>query len=128
MFIIDMMKEPDNPCLTCGACCAAFRVSFYWAETDPHYPNAVPEDYVEKLTPLRAVMRGTNQSHPRCDALIGDVGIAVRCAIYERRPSPCREVNISWNHGKPDEKCDRARMACGLLPFPSDRQKNDGHK
>ncbi|MEG6657786.1 YkgJ family cysteine cluster protein, partial [Pseudomonas aeruginosa] len=22
----------DNPCLTCGACCAHFRVSFYWGE------------------------------------------------------------------------------------------------
>ncbi|MBR7358785.1 YkgJ family cysteine cluster protein, partial [Klebsiella pneumoniae] len=21
-----------NPCMTCGACCAYFRVSFYWAE------------------------------------------------------------------------------------------------
>ncbi|MBB8903342.1 YkgJ family cysteine cluster protein, partial [Escherichia coli] len=21
-----------NPCITCGACCAFFRVSFYWAE------------------------------------------------------------------------------------------------
>ncbi|HGV2870196.1 TPA: YkgJ family cysteine cluster protein, partial [Escherichia coli] len=20
-----------NPCMTCGACCAFFRVSFYWA-------------------------------------------------------------------------------------------------
>ncbi|HCB0868544.1 TPA: YkgJ family cysteine cluster protein, partial [Klebsiella pneumoniae] len=20
-----------NPCMTCGACCAYFRVSFYWA-------------------------------------------------------------------------------------------------
>ncbi|WP_142908916.1 CxxCxxCC domain-containing protein, partial [Klebsiella pneumoniae] len=23
-----------NPCMTCGACCAFFRVSFYWAEAD----------------------------------------------------------------------------------------------
>ncbi|MLR39642.1 YkgJ family cysteine cluster protein, partial [Salmonella enterica subsp. enterica] len=23
-----------NPCMTCGACCAYFRVSFYWAEGD----------------------------------------------------------------------------------------------
>ncbi|EGR9493162.1 YkgJ family cysteine cluster protein, partial [Escherichia coli] len=25
------MNNP-NPCMTCGACCAFFRVSFYWAE------------------------------------------------------------------------------------------------
>ncbi|EJT1381768.1 TPA: YkgJ family cysteine cluster protein, partial [Escherichia coli] len=24
------MNNP-NPCMTCGACCAFFRVSFYWA-------------------------------------------------------------------------------------------------
>jgi hypothetical protein len=24
----------DNPCVSCGACCAHFRVSFYWAEAD----------------------------------------------------------------------------------------------
>ncbi|HAO2094658.1 TPA: YkgJ family cysteine cluster protein, partial [Escherichia coli] len=23
------MNNP-NPCMTCGACCAFFRVSFYW--------------------------------------------------------------------------------------------------
>ena len=23
-----------NPCMTCGACCAFFRVSFYWAEAN----------------------------------------------------------------------------------------------
>ncbi|EEX7666747.1 YkgJ family cysteine cluster protein, partial [Escherichia coli] len=27
------MNNP-NPCMTCGACCAFFRVSFYWAEAD----------------------------------------------------------------------------------------------
>ena len=24
-----------HPCLTCGACCAHFRVSFHWSEADP---------------------------------------------------------------------------------------------
>ncbi|RBD09468.1 YkgJ family cysteine cluster protein, partial [Xanthomonas oryzae pv. oryzae] len=24
-----------HPCLTCGACCAYFRVSFHWSEADP---------------------------------------------------------------------------------------------
>ncbi|HBP8873638.1 TPA: YkgJ family cysteine cluster protein, partial [Escherichia coli] len=27
------MNNP-NPCMRCGACCAFFRVSFYWAEAD----------------------------------------------------------------------------------------------
>lgn len=24
----------NNPCVSCGACCAYFRVSFYWAESE----------------------------------------------------------------------------------------------
>ncbi|EEC8989014.1 TPA: YkgJ family cysteine cluster protein [Escherichia coli] len=27
------MNNP-NPCMTCGAYCAFFRVSFYWVEAD----------------------------------------------------------------------------------------------
>ena len=27
-----MNDETTNPCQSCGACCAAYRVSFYWAE------------------------------------------------------------------------------------------------
>ncbi|EKJ0223351.1 YkgJ family cysteine cluster protein, partial [Escherichia coli] len=27
------MSNP-NPCMACGACCAFFRVSFYWAKVD----------------------------------------------------------------------------------------------
>ncbi len=27
------IQHPENPCINCGACCAYFRVSFYWAES-----------------------------------------------------------------------------------------------
>ena len=26
--------EEPNPCIECGACCAYYRASFYWAEAD----------------------------------------------------------------------------------------------
>lgn len=97
--------EEINPCTACGACCAAFRVSFYWAEAAE---NSLPEALYEPLTNVLANMRGTNRSLPRCAALIGDVGKETRCAVYESRPSPCREVRPG------DEKCARARAIHGL--------------
>lgn len=43
-----------NPCMTCGACCAYFRVSFYWAEASDG-GGTVPVDLTEPLTPFCAV-------------------------------------------------------------------------
>jgi Fe-S-cluster containining protein len=97
--------ESANPCLSCGACCAAFRVSFYWAEAPA---NGLPESLYEAISPTRAAMRGTNCPAPRCAALAGDVGGETRCLVYESRPSPCREVAPG------DEKCRRARALRGL--------------
>ena len=31
-----------NPCVSCGACCVAFRASFYWAEGDDTTEGGVP--------------------------------------------------------------------------------------
>lgn len=92
-----------NPCQQCGACCAFFRVSFYWADT----PDLAPE-FVEKITPHFSCMRGSNQAHPRCQALTGVIGTQVACTVYEQRPSPCKEVQAG------DEKCMKARAAHGL--------------
>ncbi|STS90034.1 putative ferredoxin [Klebsiella variicola] len=77
-----------NPCMTCGACCAYFRVSFYWAEADDA-GGLVPSALTEPLTPFLRCMSGTNQRQSRCAALSGDIGDAVHCTIYENRPSPC---------------------------------------
>lgn len=49
-----------NPCMTCGACCAYFRVSFYWAEADDA-GGTVPSALTEPLTPFLRCMSGTNQ-------------------------------------------------------------------
>ncbi|ENJ4382725.1 YkgJ family cysteine cluster protein, partial [Salmonella enterica] len=38
-----------NPCMTCGACCAYFRVSFYWAEGDDA-SGRVPASLTEPVT------------------------------------------------------------------------------
>ena len=92
----------DNPCTRCGACCQHFRVSFYWAEA---VQRGLPEALYEPLTPVMACMAGTNSKTPRCVALQGEVGQAVRCGVYDLRTSPCRELQPG------DDKCQRARAA-----------------
>jgi hypothetical protein len=106
-----------NPCLDCGACCAHFRVSFYWAEADGSVGGLTPTELSVKVTPHRAAMRGTDKSPPRCVALEGEIGERVRCAIHPLRPSPCREFRASWVDGTRSERCDRARAAHGLAPL-----------
>ncbi len=107
----------SNPCLQCGACCAFFRVSFYWSEADSFLGGLVPPELTEAITPQRLAMRGTLCSPVRCVALQGEVGEAVNCAIYSGRPSPCRELEPWDTTGRPDEKCSRARAAYSLPPL-----------
>jgi Fe-S-cluster containining protein len=107
----------SNPCITCGACCAHFRVAFYWSEADPTASGVTPPHLTTKLTPHRAVMRGTDALPPRCVALQGEIGRNVQCVIHALRPSPCREFQASWVDGVRNERCDRARIAHGLPPL-----------
>lgn len=106
-----------NVCLSCGACCAHFRVSFYWSETEPFLGGGVPLALTEQLTPHYSCMRGTHQAVPRCVALDGAIGASVACTIYPLRPSPCRELEPYDSEGQPSEKCNRARAAHGLPPL-----------
>jgi uncharacterized protein len=96
-----------HPCLQCGACCAAFRVSFYWTEA---LQSALADVLIEQVTGHMACMAGTNGHPPRCRALQGEIGKEVTCTVYAQRPSPCREVQPG------DEKCTRARARYGLGP------------
>lgn len=108
-----------NPCMTCGACCAYFRVSFYWAEADDA-GGLVPSALTEPLTPFLRCMSGTNQRQSRCAALSGDIGDAVHCTIYENRPSPCREFAMSRKMARKTMPATRRGRAtachhCGLF-------------
>ena len=115
--MLSQIATPDA-CISCGACCANFRVSFYWAEAE-----SMPEEMVEPLTAVYSCMKGTNQSPPRCVALQGDVGVNVSCSIYEVRSSSCKEVQIA------DEQCNKARMKHNMIPLicvePQDSENND---
>lgn len=100
----------EDTCQSCGACCASFRVSFYWTEAT-HL--GLPEAAVEQATRHLACMAGTNQPAPRCQGLEGRVGQHVACRWYALRPSPCREVQPG------DQKCQQARALHGLAPLAS---------
>jgi Fe-S-cluster containining protein len=103
-----------HPCLNCGACCARFRVAFHWSETEPALGGVTPAALTVPLDPHRVAMRGTLAGTIRCTALQGEVGGRTACAIYAGRPSPCRELQASWEDGCHSPQCDRAREAHGL--------------
>jgi Fe-S-cluster containining protein len=104
-------KMAENPCVLCGACCAYFRVEFYWREE-------VPAELSEDLDDFHKCMKGTNQKRGQgCVALTGRVGKRAVCSIYEQRPTPCRAFEASWSNGKHNPRCDEARAEHGLKPL-----------
>lgn len=106
-----------HPCQRCGACCASYVVAFHWMDAATH---AVPEALTAPHDAHRAAMRGTFHRTPRCVALQGDIGGETACGIYANRPSPCRELDASWEHGAASPQCDRARARHGLAPLRPD--------
>jgi Fe-S-cluster containining protein len=106
----------DNPCLSCGACCASFRVDFARQELACE-GGSVPDGLAVVLTAGTCRMRGTDHQPPRCAALVGTIGVQARCAIHEWRPSPCREFGERAPIGIGDAACDRARLRHGLEPL-----------
>jgi len=102
-----------HPCLSCGACCAFFRVSFHWTETASE-SHGVPMALTTQISPYMNAMNGTDQAKPSCVALKGVVGESVSCSIYEKRPDCCRTFQASFEDGSNNEACDRARLSKGL--------------
>lgn len=106
----------SNPCTSCGACCATFRVDFAREELQSE-GGCVPDGLAIDLLPGLCRMRGTDHSRPRCAALVGTVGQQASCGIYEWRPAPCREFGLRAPMGISDEACNRARARHGLAPL-----------
>ena len=79
-----------HPCLTCGACCASFRVDFSVFELDEN-GGGVPSGLAVEVNDSTCRMRGTD---------------------YEWRPNPCRELEPGI------AGCDRERARHGLPPLP----------
>ena len=115
-----------HPCLSCGACCAQFRVSLHWMESDACSPEGVPAALTERLDAHRLCMRGTYSTPVRCVALDARIGEYSRCTIHPQRPAACRQVDASWEHGVASPQCDRARQAHGLAVLgPADWRWRD---
>lgn len=113
---IDM--PDDGPCTSCGVCCAHYRVSFVAMEMDSSPGGTVPADLVSAVNSVMACMKGTEHGGGRCVALRGELGKpGIGCAIYENRPSPCREFPVWMADGQPNPDCQRLRAAAGLNPL-----------
>src|SRR5207244_1191788 len=105
-----MAVDRVHPCLACGACCASFRVDFAAEELEQD-GGRVPEGLAVEVTSSIFRMRGTDYARPRCAALVGCIGERASCAIYEWRPSPCREFEAG------SDACNSARARHGLAPL-----------
>ena len=67
---LKIQSEKMHPCQKCGACCASFRVSFYWIEAENYIENSVPQNLIEDLDMSTRCMKGTAHKHqPKCMAL-----------------------------------------------------------
>lgn len=112
---VDMADCGDNPCMSCGVCCAHFRISFYAGELASLTEGGVPDALTSQLSPFHACMRGTEAGGGRCIALQGTLGEpGIGCAIYADRPTPCREFPVWLEDGTPNPDCQRLRQAFGL--------------
>lgn len=107
-------NQIEDTCMRCGACCANFRVSFYWGEADDAPGGHVPAALTEQVNAHYRCMAGTNGKSPRCVALSGEIGKQVACTIYLQRPSPCREFNIFEPDGTLNPRCQKLREQRGI--------------
>jgi uncharacterized protein len=97
----------DNPCTSCGACCASYRVDFSVTQLQS-MGGTVPDGLTVEVSNTTCRMRGTDHTPIRCAALTGKVGEKAICGIYEWRPNPCLELEAG------SEECLRARERHGL--------------
>lgn len=111
-------------CGSCGACCASLQVDFHVSALASLTSGGVPDAMTVPVTHRISRMRGTDASPPRCCALEGEVGVAVRCTIYASRPGPCRDFAPHAVLGIGDAGCDDARRRHGMVPLPANFHLN----
>lgn len=77
------MRVPE--CRACGRCCLLPGDAFVSILESDSVPNRLRARHGSEM--LDRWVRGQR----RCAALVGRVDSAVRCSIYEKRPTPCRQ-------------------------------------
>jgi uncharacterized protein len=108
---VDTMAEASSHvCMSCGACCCAYRVDFSVHEMED-MGGTVPAGLAVEVSGATMRMRGTDHVPTRCAAFQGRVGERAGCGIYEWRPNPCRELEPG------SQGCERARARHGLPPL-----------
>lgn len=96
-----------SPCNACGACCSYSAEWPRFTIEDDDTLDRLPRELVDdSLSRMRC-------HGARCSALVGAVGIATTCSVYDDRPEVCRECQPG------DEACHIARQAIGLPPLPA---------
>ena len=109
--VVDSPSGIVPDCRTCGACCA-FYTCVAVEETD-----TVPRSHYWKIgergSSPASIARRQMRRDPvtnTCVGLEGEIGKAVRCGIYSRRPAACRAFEAG------SDQCHAARRAFGLDP------------
>jgi Fe-S-cluster containining protein len=97
-----MTTSRDNPCQSCGACCAYSRNWPRFSTEDDAALDLIPKKFVNER------QSGMNCDGDRCTALTGKVGEATACGIYDVRPDVCRACMPG------DPECALARRRHGL--------------
>lgn len=111
-FNFAMSSPEEFDCLSCGACCRdAGEVAVVEDVDDvPRYLTRSVRGIIgfaswEAETTRRMARDVDNQ----CVALCGEIGSAVRCQIYDRRPAVCR------NFEPGNYQCIKARIDAGIV-------------
>jgi Fe-S-cluster containining protein len=92
----------ETLCRSCGACCAYSREWPRFSLEDDATLALIPRAYVDDG---EAAMRCNGD---RCAALVGEVGVATSCAVYDVRPDVCRACEPG------DGACVTARHRFGM--------------
>ena len=83
-----------NICQQCGACCAFFRVSFYWAEAlPPELPDSCTEQVMTELRRTRINDLFTKGGYIRAD------GVMIHDMYVMQVKSP-QESKYPWDYYK----------------------------
>jgi Fe-S-cluster containining protein len=102
-----MMSFDEATCRACGACCAYSRDwPRFGLETEEQI-EAIPREYVDDA---RGTIRCVGD---RCSALVGEVGVATTCTLYDVRPEVCRACLPG------DDACATARRGFTLAVISS---------
>ncbi|HEU4827165.1 MAG TPA: YkgJ family cysteine cluster protein [Dongiaceae bacterium] len=91
-----------SPCRACGACCSFARDWPRFSTEDESDLARIPS------TLVAADLAGMRCDGNRCSALVGKVGVATSCTVYDIRPVVCRACEPG------SEACGMARHRFGL--------------